>query len=58
MKREKIMIGDLVQTTLGYVGIVLERNTQTETGQHWWRVWNIAKNRLRIVGEWELTRLS
>ena len=58
MKREKIMIGDLVQTTLGYVGIVLERNTQTETGQDWWRVWNIAKYRLRIVGEWELTRLS
>ena len=58
MKREKIMIGDLVRTGMGHLGVLLERDIQTETGQYWWRVWNMTKNRLRIVGECELTRLS
>ena len=52
------MIGDLVRTGMGHLGVLLERDIQTETGQYWWRVWNMTKNRLRIVGEWELTRLS
>ena len=51
-------VGDLVQTTLGWMGIIVEQDTQTQTGQYWWRVYNGAEQRFRIVGEWELERIK
>ena len=51
-------VGDLVRNRGGYVAILLERNEQTDTGEYWWKYWNIEQNRIRIVGEWELKRIS
>jgi len=50
-------VGDLVRTKLGWMGIIVEQDTQTQTGQYWWRVYNAAQQRFRIVGEWELERI-
>jgi hypothetical protein len=51
-------VGDLVRNRGGYLAILLERDEQTDTGEYWWKYWNIEQNRIRIVGEWELKRIS
>jgi len=54
----KFKVGDLVRSTMGWIGIVLECDTPTEAGQYWWRVYNGAKKQHRIIGEWELEVIS
>jgi len=54
----ELQIGDLIQTRMGWMGIVVAQDIQTQTGQHWWRVYNAAQQRFRIVGEWELERIK
>jgi len=54
----ELQIGDLIQTRMGWMGIIVAQDIQTQTGQHWWRVYNAAQQRFRIVGEWELERIK
>ena len=51
-------VGDLVRTTMGWMGIIVEQDVQTQTSEHWWRVYNGAEQRFRIVSEWELKRIK
>ena len=49
--------GDLVQTTLGLMALVVARDTQTKNGQYWWRVYNCAQQNFRIVLESEMVAI-
>ncbi len=58
MIRDPFQVGDLVRTTMGWMGIIVEQDVQTQTGEHWWRIYNGAQEQFRIVGEWEIERIK
>ena len=56
---QAMQVGDLVRAKwFGWVGIVVGRDVLADDGHQWWRVYNTSENLHKVIGEWDLVKLS